>query len=373
MIHTTCSVAGRCGGCPWFGQPDQRARRLEALTARWREAGLPEAPLSRAEVRGLGEHGLRDRVDLAWTGEALGLVALDGPEVVEVGPCPALSAPLLRFVQDLRADPPPASPLTLRCRVAPDGARGLWVDASNLNIKAILDEAGWLRRWLGAGVAVEMGQRRKPAHEQDGRMALLKEPVLRPWFQTWLDEDRPSPLFLPIGGFSQPGHALNRLLVGRVRAAAQAIGAARWLEIGAGAGNFTLPLAAGGAEVRAIEHDPIAVAGLQRGLAHAGLRAEVMQADMGRPDGARWLEQAEAVLVDPPRSGLRGFAAALAQTHGALVYVSCEAGSLVADLAVLHAAGWEIRHLEGVDQFPQTPHGEWIVSLARPQSVQLAA
>lgn len=365
MSDATCSVAGRCGGCPWFGQPDQRARRLEALSSRWREAGLPEAPLARVEVHGLGEHGLRDRVDLAWTGETLGLVALDGPVVVDVGPCPALSAPLLGFVQDLRADPPPASPLTLRCRVAPDGARGLWVDASNLNIKAILDEGVWLRRWLGAGVVVEMGQRRKPVHEQEGRMALLKEPVLRPWFQTWLAEDQASPLFLPVGGFSQPGHALNRLLVGRVRAAVEGVGAARWLEIGAGAGNFTLPLAASGAEVRAVEHEPIAVAGLKLGLAHAGLRAEVIQADMARAEAGAWLDRADAVLVDPPRSGLRGFAGALAQTRGALVYVSCEAGSLVADLSVLRAAGWEIRHVEGVDQFPQTPHGEWIVSLAR--------
>lgn len=361
----SCDMAGRCGGCPWFGALHQRARRVDALRARWREAGLPEAPIAEVEVHHAGDHGLRDRVELCWTGTTLGLYALDGAAVVDVGPCAALSPPLSAFLDDLRADLPSASPITLRLRVAPDGARGLWVDASNLDIKGLLDDGGWLRRWLGRGVFVEMGQRRKPVGEDSGRLFLHKAPALRPWFQTWLAEDTPTPLFGPVGGFTQPGHALNRLLVGRVRASIVATSAYRWLEVGAGSGNFSLPLAASGAQLRAVENDPVAVAGLRLGLQAAGLPAEVVQADMSRPEILAGLAGAEAVLVDPPRSGLRGFAKVLAGWRGALIYVSCAADTLVADLVVLGAAGWQVSHVEGVDQFPQTPHGEWIVRVQR--------
>jgi tRNA/tmRNA/rRNA uracil-C5-methylase (TrmA/RlmC/RlmD family) len=69
------------------------------------------------------------------------------------------------------------------------------------------------------------------------------------------------------------------------------------------------------------------------------------------------------VLADPPRSGLRGFIDALAERAGRpqIVYVSCHAETLAADAARLAALGYRVAGLEGVDQFPQSPHGEWLL------------
>jgi 23S rRNA (uracil1939-C5)-methyltransferase len=81
----------------------------------------------------------------------------------------------------------------------------------------------------------------------------------------------------------------------------------RILELFSGLGNFTLPLAAAGAEVVAVEGE----AGLvERGRANAkanGLEVKFHVADLSKPDPhASWLtDDYDAVLVDPPRAGAR--------------------------------------------------------------------
>jgi 23S rRNA (uracil1939-C5)-methyltransferase len=266
----------------------------------------------------------------------------------------------------LRADPPPIDRASLRLRVDPDGARGLWIDAANVDVKTLMDEGDWLRRLLAAGVVVEIGQRRKPLYvdPEDGRLRLSKDVELRPWFRTWVD-GRAVPLYGPVGGFSQPSLAANRLLVARAAALCAETGARRWMELGAGNGNLTLPLAATGAEVTALELDGTARAGLERSAAELGLTVEVVAADVHRAAGlGPLIDAAEAVLADPPRSGLRGFVDALAARErrpAHLVYVSCHADSLAADAARLAAIGYAAARVEGVDQFPQSPHVEWLV------------
>jgi 23S rRNA (uracil1939-C5)-methyltransferase len=289
--------------------------------------------------------------------------------LVDVGPCPAASAPLRAFLQWLRADPPSIDRASLRLRVDPDGTRGLWIDAANVDVKTLMDDGAWLRRLLAAGVVVEIGQRRKPlyADPEDGRLRLHKEVELRPWFRTWVG-GRALPLYGPVGGFSQPSLAANRLLVERVVALCEATGARRWIELGAGNGNLTLPLAGTGAEVTALELDGTAREGLERSAAEAGLAVEIVAADVHRAAGlGPLIDATEAVLADPPRSGLRGFVDALAareQRPAHLIYVSCHADSLVADAARLAAIGYAPLQVEGVDQFPQSPHIEWLVRFA---------
>jgi 23S rRNA (uracil1939-C5)-methyltransferase len=283
-MANSCAVAGICGGCPWIGRPyaDQLGAKRAHLRALWREAGLPdpgEVPIASA-----GEDGLRDRADLAFRRvdgvPVLGLWDLSGERLVDVGDCPAASPALRAFLATLRADPPPIDRASLRLRVSPGGRRGLWIDAANADIKALLDEGAWLRRRLADSV-VEMGQRRKPLVDED-RLRLSKDHELLPWFRTWIG-DQPVRLYGPVGGFTQAGHAVNRLLVSRAAALAAATGARRWLELGAGHGNFTLPLAAAG-EVVALEIDPLAREGLERAAEEAGLveRVQVLAGDVHR-------------------------------------------------------------------------------------------
>lgn len=358
-----CGVAGRCGGCSWIARevPEQLAAKRADLAERFAAAGL-DLP-GPVELHALGDDGLRDRTDLGWDGRILGLHGTDG--LVDVGPCPAVTEPLRRLLARIQADPLPIARASLRLRVSPSGMEGAWIDAANVDVKALLDEASWLRRRLAEGVVVELGQRRKPVVDAGDRLRLDRDPLLLPWWQTWPTDTSPVPIWGVVGGFTQPGHALNRLLVRRVMETCRAAGASRWVELGSGSGNLGIPLARLG-RVRAVESDPIAVAGLERSIAEAGIDGiTVHRADMTR-DLPDVLDGAEAVLADPPRSGLGAAVEAIAASSaGALVMASCWAPTLVTDVRGLVDRGWRLVEVTGVDQFPWTPQAEWIVRLER--------
>ena len=74
----------------------------------------------------------------------------------------------------------------------------------------------------------------------------------------------------------------------------------------------------------------------------------------------------DAILVNPPRSGLKKFADEIIKMNPMkLIYVSCFPESLVTDLKKLITAGYQIKNITLVDQFPQTKHFETCVLLER--------
>jgi len=75
----------------------------------------------------------------------------------------------------------------------------------------------------------------------------------------------------------------------------------------------------------------------------------------------------DAVLVDPPRTGLSPEAVTgiLDLCSPRLIYVSCDVATLARDAGRLVAAGYAIQHAEAFDLFPNTPHVETVVVFAR--------
>jgi tRNA/tmRNA/rRNA uracil-C5-methylase (TrmA/RlmC/RlmD family) len=167
------------------------------------------------------------------------------------------------------------------------------------------------------------------------------------------------------GGFFQ-GHAGMRARL--AAALADAAGAGDGcLELFAGAGFFTLLLAARFRRLVAVEGSPGAVADLRGNLAAAGRTGVEV-----RPQS---VEQAlrdpalrggfEVVVLDPPRVGLGRQAAEDLAGLGArrLVYLSCDPATLARDLAILVARGYRLARVAGFDLFPQTPHVEALAVL----------
>lgn len=359
----------------------QRARKCDELRALFAQHGIDSPALLRdVAILDCGSEGLRDRTDLVWASGVLGLYEIEGSAVVPVGACPALSPRLRDFAVALAADPPTIAKASLRLRVAADGALGLWIDAANVDVKALLDEGAWLRR-QALRASIEIGQRRKRLVVEADRLRLAKDVALAPWFSTYLADGRAVPLYGPIGGFSQPSRAANRVLVDAVMAACARVTTSTWLEVGAGNGNFTLPLATRGARVLAVELDAIALDGLQRSAQALGSdvadRIELCALDVHHraselmpllTAAATAADDRPGLLVDPPRSGLRGFVDVIAQLPAppdTIVYVSCFPDSLVADAARLATCGYRVTAIVGVDQFPQSPHVEWVATLTR--------
>ena len=76
-------------------------------------------------------------------------------------------------------------------------------------------------------------------------------------------------------------------------------------------------------------------------------------------------KDAELIVLDPPRAGARGAAAALAANKKVkrIVYVSCDPTTLARDLATLSA--YRLVSVDAVDLFPDTSHVETVVTLSK--------
>ncbi len=147
--------------------------------------------------------------------------------------------------------------------------------------------------------------------------------------------------------------------------ALRADGSDRVLDLFAGAGTFTLPLAEKAGEVVAVESASSAVRDLRRNLEDEGLWADVIGGDAGRELPA--IGRVDLALVDPPRSGLQNEAVeALASTRARrIAYVSCDPATLARDAAGLASRGYALTKATPLDMFPQTYHVETLAEFER--------
>ncbi len=141
------------------------------------------------------------------------------------------------------------------------------------------------------------------------------------------------------------------------------------LELFAGLGNFTAPLAACGLRVTAVEGEASLVARGHRNLQRNGLDARFVRADLFAPDPkAAWLKRRyDFVLLDPPRSGAAEMLAHIAASGAKrVVYVSCHPGTLARDAGELvKAHGYRLARAGVLDMFPHTAHVESMALFVR--------
>ncbi len=126
----------------------------------------------------------------------------------------------------------------------------------------------------------------------------------------------------------------------------------------AGGGTFSIPLAAKGADVIAVEAAASSIRDLRFNANANDVFVDAVGGDAAREIAA--LDSLDALVVDPPRAGLAsGMADAIAQAHPeTLVYVSCDPATWLRDVDLLGHAGFELVRAVPVDMFPQTYHVE---------------
>jgi 23S rRNA (uracil1939-C5)-methyltransferase len=143
------------------------------------------------------------------------------------------------------------------------------------------------------------------------------------------------------------------------------------LDLYAGVGLFSLPLAANFKRVIAVEGNAAAVRDLEINLKETpGARARNSEVEAFL---AKWKETSELVVLDPPRAGISEATAKRLRAIGpaTIVYLSCDPATLARDLAILtrgkEEAGfiYRISTLELYDIFPQTYHIEALATLQR--------
>jgi 23S rRNA (uracil1939-C5)-methyltransferase len=144
----------------------------------------------------------------------------------------------------------------------------------------------------------------------------------------------------------------------------------RFVELYAGIGFLTLPIARRGFSGVAIESDGSALSDLAFNLEQAGLakQVEIVRGRVeSRRDLTKRLAAADLLVVDPPRIGLESTVREAIAGHGPsrVVYVSCDPATLARDLRVFAAGGYRLSTVCALDLFPQTPHVEVVARLDR--------
>ena len=165
--------------------------------------------------------------------------------------------------------------------------------------------------------------------------------------------------------FIQVNAGLNGKMVESALALLDAKPDERVLDLFAGLGNFSLPLARTVREVVGVEGEAGLVQRARDNAAHNGLaNAHFYAADLGQDLTTQpWMREGfDKLLLDPPRSGADFVLTQLPlEQFKRIVYVSCHPASLARDAGYLvNQRGWKLRAAGVMDMFPHTAHVESI-------------
>jgi 23S rRNA (uracil1939-C5)-methyltransferase len=170
--------------------------------------------------------------------------------------------------------------------------------------------------------------------------------------------------------FFQTNTEMAELLYARAAAAAGLSGRERVFDLYCGIGTMSLALALDAAEVVGVEVIEGAVAdaidnaranGVDNARFYAGDVRTAMR-PLVEEEG-----RADVVVIDPPRAGLsqKVVRRVLEVEAQKIVYVSCNPTTLAPNARQMVDAGYELRSVQPVDMFPQTPHIECVALLSR--------
>jgi len=171
--------------------------------------------------------------------------------------------------------------------------------------------------------------------------------------------------------FTQVNHAVNRVLVSRAVRLLDPRPGEHVGDLFCGLGNFALPIARSGARVTALEGSDRLVAGARQNAEDNGLGASVRfeREDLFHMSAERLGTYGpfDKLLIDPPREGAVELAKALPETWPrAIVYVSCDPGTLARDASILVSTkGFRLTAAGVVNMFPHTAHVESIALFCR--------
>lgn len=371
-IAPACPHFGVCGGCHYqhidFAQQVHFKKDilLETLS-RLGGISYPGA----IEEHSSQPYGYRNRAQWAFRDampRALGYFLAESAHILPIDQCPVLSPALTTAFQQLQR--------LARANTLPPGL---------LEIEAFADSED---SRIALNIAFERFPKPAKALVAEFKAALpaLESLLLLDQSKNRFELDGPGYLLQKAGGFAyRVSHLsffqVNRFLIDEllqtvVRGAKGNLA----LDLYAGVGFFTLPLAKIFSRVVSVDANLAATRDLRGNAESAGF-AVVSENEHTEEFLKRFQEHPDLVILDPPRAGLGAETAARLANLGApeIVYLSCDPSTLARDLAVLthserkpnteiapaHRYGITEMHL--FDLFPQTFHIETLVRL-RPVS-----
>lgn len=166
--------------------------------------------------------------------------------------------------------------------------------------------------------------------------------------------------------FFQVNEPAAELLVARVLDLLGNVAGQSVLDVYAGAGTFSLPIATRAAQVLALENDPLAIDDANHSIGLNDLdNVHILPGDAEDELNGLPRHAAGAAVLDPPRAGLsERVVVELARIGVArIIYVSCDPATLARDLRRFTERGYAVESVQPFDLFPQTYHIESIAVL----------
>jgi 23S rRNA (uracil1939-C5)-methyltransferase len=331
-VEPRCPVFGRCGGCHYQHAPYeyQIAAKQTILVEELRRLGKIEPPDEIAVVSG-EPWGYRNRVQLHLEDGRIGYWGPRSHNLCATTDCPIASPKINQAI----------------------GA-----------VAEMMHDGRWPRFVQSLEIFTDEAQVQLNVHDTE-------RPVARRFFD-WCGETIPGLVAGALdyrGEFRVSSNAffqVNRfLLESLVQTALEGAEGDSALDLYAGVGLFTVPMARRFRQVTAVESGGGASRDLRFNLDRAGLTKVKTDSATVEAFLEKIKRPPDFVLLDPPRAGLgKQVVERLKQLRPRqLTIVACDPATLARDLAVLLSAGYKIRKMTMVDLFPQTFHLETVVRL----------
>jgi len=367
-VNPPCPYFGSCGGCQWQHINDTAQVELKKEILRnllRRLAGLKEIP-SIEVFPSPKPYDYRIRIQLKVKEKAMGYYREGSHQIVDINHCP-ISHPLVnRIIRKLREESV-VFQLTkeIDISVSQEEGEGILLFHPHPHPHPHNRQIGpFVKRLLQSepifrGIAVA-GKR---------KLTLFGDPLelTIPSYQ-----ERNLKLRISPGSFSQVNPGQNQRLIQIVLQFSEATKEDRILDLYAGVGNLTLPLAMRAKEVLGIEENRTAVDDAQFNAERNGIQHCYFIQGRVEDVLSNWEREAPHLIVlDPPRAGCKTILDQVVRLNPRkIIYVSCEPATFARDLRLFSEKGYFLERLSLIDMFPQTYHMEVVGLLKQNERVQ---
>jgi 23S rRNA (uracil1939-C5)-methyltransferase len=356
-----CPYFGVCGGCQWqhidYSVHGELKKNI-LIDILKRMGGQKEIP-PMTVIPSPKSYGYRIRVQLKTEGKALGYYQERSHHIVDIEHCPIAHPLVNQLILLLRERLPFLSQFEeVEISVSPEEKKGVLL----LHPLSFAKEMRTFARDLLQDHSILKGV----TISGKGRFTSIGNPSLT--FSVSLDragEKKGWSLRASPESFFQVNVEQNQALLQTVLRFGEVNEGESVLDLYAGIGNFTLPLALGAKEVLGIEENGKAVEDARFNIERNGITQCRMKRGRVEEILKNWnAKEPDLVVLDPPRSGGKeGVNQIIGLKPKRIVYVSCDPTTFSRDLRLLSEKGYSLQEVSLIDMFPQTYHMEVVALL----------